>query len=133
MCGDFVGESRAVDNVLVMPSGAMAGGYAISLGQIDWGALYAEREGYLFFEDLKVQWREAFSPDYVLVDSRTGFTDTSGICTRQLPDAVTVFFFPNEQNLRGLGQGGGRCPVGGGAAARKVDRIALCHVERARS
>ena len=99
---DFVGESRAVDNVLVMPSGAMAGGYAISLGQIDWGALYAEREGYLFFEDLKVQWREAFSPDYVLVDSRTGFTDTSGICTRQLPDAVTVFFFPNEQNLRGL-------------------------------
>ena len=99
---DFVGKSPAFDNMLVMPSGAMARGYAASFGQIDWGALYAEREGYLFFEDLKAQWREAFSPDYVLVDSRTGFTDTVGICTRQLPEAVTVLFFPNAQNLRGL-------------------------------
>lgn len=99
---DFVGESEAVDDVLVMPSGAMAGSYAASFGQIDWGALYAERDGYLLFEDLKAQWEEAFSPDYVLVDSRTGFTDTGGICTRQLPEAVTVLFFPNEQNLRGL-------------------------------
>ncbi len=99
---EFVGESLADDNLLVMPSGAMVRGYATSFGRIDWGALYAEREGYLFFEDLKAQWREAFSPDYVLVDSRTGFTDTGGICTRQLPDAVTVLFFPNEQNLRGL-------------------------------
>ena len=99
---EFVGESPEVDNVLVMPSGAMEGRYAASLGQIDWGGLYAEREGYLLFEDLKEQWREAFAPDYVLVDSRTGFTDTGGICTRQLPDAVTVLFFPNEQNLRGL-------------------------------
>lgn len=100
--GGFVGESPAVNNVLVMPSGAMARGYASSFGQIDWGALYAERDGYLLFEDLKAQWQEAFSPDYVLVDSRTGFTDTGGICTRQLPEAVTVLFFPNEQNLRGL-------------------------------
>ena len=37
-----------------------------------------------------------------MIDSRTGHTDTGGICTRQLPDAVAIFFFPNEQNLRGL-------------------------------
>ena len=37
-----------------------------------------------------------------MIDSRTGHTDTCGICTRQLPDSVVVFFFPNEQNLRGL-------------------------------
>ncbi len=99
---DYVKESQAVDNVLVMSSGAMEREYAASFGGIDWGSLYEQREGYLFFEDLKAQWRAAFSPDYVLVDSRTGFSDTGGICTRQLPDAVTVLFFPNEQNLRGL-------------------------------
>ena len=38
----------------------------------------------------------------MLIDSRTGHTDTGGICTRQLPDAVAILFFPNEQNLRGL-------------------------------
>ena len=43
-------------------------------------------------------------PDYVLIDSRAGHTDTCGICTRQLPDSVVVFFFPNEQNLRGLAE-----------------------------
>ena len=85
----------------IMPSGRHAT-YAQRLSQIDWGALYAERDGYLLFEDLKEQWRQAINPDYVLIDSRTGHTDIGGICTRQLPDAVVILFFPNEQNLRGL-------------------------------
>ena len=99
---DFVGPSQLVENLLVMPSGAGPQNYASNLVQIDWGELYEEREGYLLFEDLKEQWRQLIKPDYVLIDSRTGYTDTGGICTRQLPDAVTVLFFPNEQNLRGL-------------------------------
>ena len=85
----------------IMPSGRHAT-YAKRLNQIDWGVLYAERDGYLLFEDLKEQWRQAINPDYVLIDSRTGHTDIGGICTRQLPDAVVILFFPNEQNLRGL-------------------------------
>ena len=85
----------------IMPSGSPET-YAAKLQQIDWGALYDEHDGYLLFEDLKEQWNRVVTPDYVLVDSRTGHTDTGGICTRQLPDAVVVLFFPNEQNLRGL-------------------------------
>ena len=99
---DFVGKSQIVDNLLVMPSGAGPKDYAANFGQIDWGALYEEHDGYFLFEDLKEQWRQLIEPDYVLIDSRTGYTDTGGICTRQLPDAVTILFFPNEQNLRGL-------------------------------
>ncbi|MYB38874.1 MAG: ParA family protein [Gammaproteobacteria bacterium] len=99
---EYVGESREVDNLFLMPSGAWGTNYAATSAGIDWGSLYAERDGYLLFEDLKEQWRTSIQPDYVLVDSRTGYTDTGGICTRQLPDAVTVLFFPNEQNLRGL-------------------------------
>ena len=86
----------------VMPSGAQKETYAADFSQIDWGELYEKRDGYLLFEDLKVQWEHVIRPDYVLIDSRTGHTDTGGICTRQLPDAVAIFFFPNEQNLRGL-------------------------------
>ena len=99
---DYAGMSPTVDNLLIMPSGVIETGYPASFGKIDWRSLYAERYGYLLFEDLKAQWLAAFSPDYVLVDAPNGFTDTGGICTRQLPDAVTVLFFPNEQNLRGL-------------------------------
>ena len=99
---DFVGASTAVENLLVMPSGAAQTEYASKFGEIDWQTLYAERDGYLLFEDLKEQWRQKIKADYILIDSRTGYTDTGGICTRQLPDAITVLFFPNEQNLRGL-------------------------------
>ena len=100
--GDFVDRSNEVENLFVMPSGAWGTDYAASFGRIDWGMLYSERDGFLLFEDLKEQWRQTIAPDYVLIDSRTGYTDTGGICTRQLPDAVTALFFPNEQNLRGL-------------------------------
>ncbi|MDE0044363.1 MAG: ParA family protein [bacterium] len=85
----------------IMPSGR-SDSYATTLGQIDWMDLYDRLDGYLLFEDLKAQWHNTFQPDYVLIDSRTGHTDSSGICTRQLPDSVVILFFPNEQNLRGL-------------------------------
>lgn len=86
----------------IMPSGAQQATYSARFNQIDWAELYDKRDGYLLFEDLKAQWRQIVNPDYVLIDSRTGHTDTGGICTRQLPDAVAILFFPNEQNLRGL-------------------------------
>ncbi|MDE0032512.1 MAG: ParA family protein [Deltaproteobacteria bacterium] len=85
----------------IMPSGR-PDTYSSNFNQIDWGVLYDERDGYLLFEDLKEQWNRVVKPDYVLIDSRTGHTDTGGICSRQLPDAVVILFFPNEQNLRGL-------------------------------
>ena len=99
---DFIWKSASFDNVYVMPSGSLGEKYASNFSQIDWTWLYGERDGYLLFEDLKEQWRQSIRPDYVLIDSRTGFTDTGGICTRQLPDAAVILFFPNEQNLRGL-------------------------------
>jgi MinD-like ATPase involved in chromosome partitioning or flagellar assembly len=86
----------------VMPAGRRDAEYQTALASIDWKRLYRECQGYWFFEDTKKQWEEAFKPDYVLIDSRTGHTDVEGICTRQLPDAVVVLFFPNEQNLAGL-------------------------------
>lgn len=86
----------------IMPAGAQDEQYDTRLRSIDWQRLYEQQSGFLLFEDLKAQWEKGFHPDYVLVDSRTGLTDTGGICTRQLPDAVVVLFFPNEQNRRGL-------------------------------
>ena len=104
----FIFESPGVGHddggLWIMPAGAQVDTYANVLASIDWGELYEQHDGYLLFEDLKEQWRECVKPDYVLIDSRTGHTDVGGICTRQLPDAVAILFFPNAQNLRGLTQ-----------------------------
>ena len=99
---DYIDESNNVPNLFVMPSGTWGTDYVSSFSRIDWQVLYAERDGYLLIEDLKQQWAQSIQPDYVLIDARTGYSDIGGICTRQLPDAVTILFFPNEQNLRGL-------------------------------
>jgi MinD-like ATPase involved in chromosome partitioning or flagellar assembly len=86
----------------VMPAGRRDRDYHLALARLDWRKLYDDCEGFLFFEDLKAQWEQEYKADYVLIDSRTGHTDVKGICTRQLPDAVVMLFFPNEQNLVGL-------------------------------
>lgn len=86
----------------IMPSGVQDGTYTTNFNQIDWNLLYEKHDGYLLFEDLKEQWKQVVKPDYVLIDARTGHTDTGAICTRQLPDTVVILFFPNDQNLRGL-------------------------------
>lgn len=103
---DFVYECRALGErggqLFVMPAGVQDSSYPKRLAAIDWNDLYAQRDGYLLFEDLKLQWEESLRPDYVLIDSRTGHSDVVGICTRQLPNTAVLLFFPNEQNLRGI-------------------------------
>ncbi|WP_343342960.1 AAA family ATPase [Sphingomicrobium sp. XHP0239] len=92
--------------VWVMPAGDNTSPhYSQAFSSIDWAHLYEEREGYLLIEDLKNQWAqfEGKGFDYVLVDSRTGNTDVSGICTRQIPDVVVLMFIPTRQNIVGLG------------------------------
>jgi cellulose biosynthesis protein BcsQ len=45
--------------------------------------------------------RLAATYQYVLIDSRTGITDISGICTMLLPEKLVAVFTPNSQSLRG--------------------------------
>ena len=87
--------------IQLMSSGVVDESYGIRLNRIDWNDLYLARDGYVMFEDLRAQWEEA-GCDYVLLDSRTGFTDAGGICTRHLPDAVVLMFRPDDQSLRGM-------------------------------
>ncbi len=86
--------------IAVMPSGVVDESYRMRLNAIDWNDLYRLRDGYVMFEDTRAQWR-ALGYDYVVLDSRTGFTDVGGICTRHLPDAVVTLFRPDDQSLAG--------------------------------
>lgn len=86
----------------VMPAGLMDDNYFDRLQKINWKELYEEKNGFFMIEDLKSQIAKIISPDYVLIDSRTGHTDVGGICTRHLPDVNILMFTPNEQSLFGL-------------------------------
>src|SRR5260370_13887406 len=111
---EFIYEAKAYEkmrrldsgHLWVMPAGRCNRAYRAALANLDWLKLYKEEEGFLLFEDTKAGWAagwgDEFKPDYVLIDSRTGYSDVLGICTRQLADAVVLMFTPNEQNLEGI-------------------------------
>jgi MinD-like ATPase involved in chromosome partitioning or flagellar assembly len=71
--------------------------YPERVSRFNWEAFY-ERSPHLirvFAESLAKQFA------YVLIDSRTGVTDISGICTMLLPEKLVIVFTPNVQSLRG--------------------------------
>jgi len=88
-------------SILCMRAGKGDDSYQERLARLNWKDFYAQNNGFLFVENLKGAILAAYAPDYVLVDSRTGLTDVSGICTLQLPSLVVFVFALNDQNLDG--------------------------------
>jgi len=73
--------------------------YAKLLENFDWTDFF-QAGGGKFIEGLRDQWREDY--DIVLIDSRTGMSDSGGICTIQLPDVLVAMFTANEQSMNGV-------------------------------
>lgn len=74
--------------------------YAALVNTFDWADLHA-RAPYIF-KALACELSERYG--HVLIDSRTGITDASGICTALMPDRLVAVFTPNRQSLLGLMQ-----------------------------
>ena len=90
-------EQGPTGNISFMAAGRFDAGYPERVRSFDWRGLHARFPG--LFPALVAVLKERF--DYIFVDSRTGVTDTAGICTVLLPDKLVVVFTPNEQSLNG--------------------------------
>ncbi len=84
----------------LIPSGRQGPAYATRVNSFSWQNFYDRLGGWNFIESVKSQLLHD-GYDYVLIDSRTGVSDTSGICTVQLPDIVIVCFTLNNQSIDG--------------------------------
>ena len=82
----------------LMKAGSLKEDYPRQVSGFDWDELFHSTVG--LFAGVADFLRTRF--DYVLLDSRTGITDTSGICTMLLPDKLVVVFTPNQQSLNGI-------------------------------
>ena len=91
-------HATSVPNVDLMPAGCMDSSYQTRLAKLDWPHMYQQAPG--LFRCFARQLAKAY--DVVLVDSRTGLTDISGICTSLLPDKLVVVFTANRQSLAGI-------------------------------
>lgn len=83
----------------LLPAGRQGAGYSARVTAFDWSGFYDQLGGGVFLEAFKEGLREEY--DWILIDSRTGISDTSGICTIQMPDDLVVCFTLNTQSIRG--------------------------------
>ena len=81
-----------------VPAGRQGPDYAAKVNSFNWQHFYEELDGGIFLEFSKTS---MLGYDFVLIDSRTGVSDTSGICTVQMPDKLVVCFTPNSQSIEG--------------------------------
>ena len=97
---DYVTHVQVQSSELsLMTSGQLDERYSSKVLNFDWAEFFRNSQGGEFFERLRRQWREEY--DFTLIDSRTGVTDTGGICTIMLPDLIIPVFVSNLQSLEG--------------------------------
>lgn len=76
--------------------------YWKKLSSINWYDLIFENpNGLAFFLNLKQKIEEEIKPDFLLIDSRTGISEMSGITLSLLADEVVVVAANNKENLGG--------------------------------
>ncbi|MBN1995311.1 MAG: hypothetical protein JW953_21665 [Anaerolineae bacterium] len=96
-------ENEIGGRLSIIPAGRRAGSeftnYAQRVRSFDWDDFYTNWDGEQFFEWFRRETER--QANVVLIDSRTGVTEMSGVCAYQLADVVIMFVTPNQQNLDG--------------------------------
>jgi len=80
--------------------------YWKTLFSIDWVSMFYKKDsqGVALFVDLKERIKKELKPDYLLIDSRTGISEISGITMSLMADEIVLFAAKNDENLQGIKQ-----------------------------
>lgn len=94
---DYLLET-SLRGITLLKAGAFTNDYPEKISRFNWESFFKLAPG--FFACFCTYLKEYF--DFVYIDSRTGFTDTSGICTTLMPEKLCLVFTPNKQSLDGV-------------------------------
>jgi len=83
----------------LLTAGVKDDNYIKNVKELDYDKFYDENNGGHFLEELREHWISQY--DFVFIDSRTGLTDSSGICSIQMPDILVMLFTATEQGFAG--------------------------------
>lgn len=89
--------------IFLIPAGKSdSKNYWRKLSLINWHQLLYENEnGLAFFLDLKEKIKKEINADFLLIDSRTGISEMSGVALSLMADEVVVVAANNTENLYG--------------------------------
>jgi MinD-like ATPase involved in chromosome partitioning or flagellar assembly len=92
-------DFRGRGSISFIPAGQQDENYAQRVNTFNWDNFYERLGGGKLLHAERERLRARY--DYILIDSRTGVSDTSSICTVQMPDILAVFFTLNRQSIKG--------------------------------
>ncbi|HYC89347.1 MAG TPA: AAA family ATPase [Thermoanaerobaculia bacterium] len=84
----------------LMPAGRQDESYTRRIVTFNWHSFYERLGGGSFLEAVKRNLRAEY--DYILIDGRTGLSDTAGIVTIQMPDALVACFTYTRQSVENM-------------------------------
>ncbi len=96
---DFDFDSKGEGSLDLVGPGRQSKTYSRRVNAFDWTNFYTRLNGGAFLARMRQRLKQDY--DYILIDSRTGVSDTSGICTIDLPDRLACFFTLNNQSIFG--------------------------------
>ncbi|MBA2805947.1 tetratricopeptide repeat protein [Streptomyces sp. KM273126] len=73
--------------------------YSATVSSFEWDNFYERLGGGQFLDALRDDMKANY--DYVLIDSRTGYSDSADICTLQMPDVLIDCFTLSSQAMEG--------------------------------
>jgi MinD-like ATPase involved in chromosome partitioning or flagellar assembly len=92
----------AADTILIPAGNTDSSDYWKKLSAINWNELLFENaSGLAFLLSLKEKIQNEISPDFLLIDSRTGISEMSGITLSLLANEVVVIAANNRENIEG--------------------------------
>ncbi len=91
-CQIPLNSQRRPSSLHLIPAGDyLSNSYAAQLNELNWSVIFSpERDGVGFFQGFLSQIESDLSPDVVVIDSRTGFSEIGGLCTQQLADETVI-------------------------------------------
>jgi MinD-like ATPase involved in chromosome partitioning or flagellar assembly len=92
LCSVPIDSPRQQYSLSIIPAGDyLATDYSAKLNELNWNLIFSpERDGVAFFQVFLERIKSELSPDVLVIDSRTGFSEISGLCTQQLADETVI-------------------------------------------
>ncbi|WP_157583656.1 tyrosine-protein kinase family protein [Spirosoma arboris] len=97
---DFITKIPINNNLDFLSAGKRDEEYISKLNAFDFNLFYDKYNGGQYLEDLREIWISKYQ--FILIDSRTGLTDSSGVCSIQMPDILILIFTLNNQSFDGI-------------------------------
>lgn len=95
---------RSTGSVKVFPAGRLDGSYLGKMARLDFETVDPADGGLRHpLEELIAQIHEELHPHWILIDSRTGFSETAGMILSGLCDYHVLFGVQSDQSWEGLG------------------------------